>query len=113
MESNINVNKNTYINIITSIVSMASSQVDGVASVSCEAGSLMNRIRSKNQRVIDIDITESNQVIISLSINVYNGYSVPKLVCELQEIIKQEVEKATFYKVKSVNVTVIGVVFPS
>lgn len=113
MEETSNVKKDTYINIITSIVSMASSQVDGVASVSSEAGSLMNRIRAKNQRAIDIDITPSNQVVISLSINVYSGYSVPKLSCALQDFIKQEVEKATFYKVKSVNITVIGVVFPS
>lgn len=114
MENNsVDVKKDTYINIITSIVGMASSKVDGVASVSNEAGSLMNRIMARSHHSIEIDFTPSNQVVISISINVYSSYSVPKLTAELQEIITQEVEKATFFKVKAVNVTVVGAVYAS
>lgn len=114
MDNNsVDVKKDTYINIITSIVGMASSKVDGVASVSSEAGSLMNRIMARNHHSIEIDFTPSNQVVISMSINVYSNYSVPKLTAELQEIITEEVEKATFFKVKAVNVIVVGAVFAS
>lgn len=109
-----NVNKETYISIITSIVSVAASQVDGVASISNEAGSIMSRLSLKNKnKSIEVEITPNNQVIISLSINAYYGYQVPSLSCELQDLIVKEVERTTFYTVKAVNVNVVGVVIPS
>lgn len=109
-----NFNQDTYINIIKSIASVAASQVDGVASISHEAGSILNRLNFKNKNsAIEVEIIGELQVIISLSINAYYGYRVPQITCELQDLIKNEVEKTTFYKVKSVNVHVVGIVFPS
>lgn len=112
MESN--VNRDTYISIINSIVSVAASAVDGVASISSEAGSIVDKLnlRKKNQS-IEIEITPSDQVVISVDVNAYYGYKIPLLTCELQEMIKNEVEKTTFYKVKAINVNIVGVVFPA
>lgn len=109
-----NVKKDTYISIITSTVSVAASRVSGVASISSEAGSIMNRLNlSNSNKSIEVEINQNNLVTITISINAYYGYKIPTLTCELQELIKAEVEKTTFYKVKAVNVNIVGVVFPS
>ncbi|MEG1510026.1 MAG: Asp23/Gls24 family envelope stress response protein [Clostridia bacterium] len=102
-----------YANIITSIAQVAAKQVDGVASVTYEAGSVFDSVKAKQKNKCIVVNINKNFVIITISINAYYNYSVPVLVSQLQEKIKQEVEKATNYSVKYVNVNVIGVVFKS
>ncbi len=105
------LNQNTYISLIASIISNATSKAKGVASVSTESG-ISNKFTSKNgYDGIEIVITHSNMVVISLSINAYFGYALPEIVSELQNSIKKDIEEQTSFKVKSVNVNVIGVVF--
>ena len=103
----------TYINIITSIAGSSASEVDGVASVSYEVG-LSNNIfdfgKSKKNQAIEVRINNENLVIIDMSINVYYGYKIPYIICELQEKIKKNVEEQTYFKIKNINVTVVGVV---
>ncbi len=50
-------------------------------------------------------------VVISLSINAYFGYPLPEIVSELQNTIKKDIEEQTSFKVKAINVNVVGVVF--
>lgn len=115
-----NKNKSTsmtdnYINIISSVVETAAGQTEGVASITNESGSVLNNVGrgiKKSNRSIKVDIINDN-VTIELSINAYSTYTVPELVCRLQENIKKEVEKATCYRVKAINVYVVGVVFTS
>lgn len=105
------LNQNTYISLITSIISVAASKVKGVASISTESG-IINKYTSKNNsNGIEIVITHTNMVIISLSINAYYGYQLPEIVSELQSAIKRGVEEQTSYKVKAININVVGVVF--
>lgn len=105
------LNQNTYISLITSIISNTATKVKGIASVSPESG-IANKFTSKNNaNGIEIVITHTNMVIISMSINAYYGYQLPEIVSELQSAIKREVEEQTNYKVKAINVNVVGVVF--
>lgn len=109
-----NVNQETYSNIITSVVSVAASRVAGIASISNESGSIMSKLHFKNKsKSIEVEITSAGQVIITLSCNVYFGFRVPDVAAELQDTIKAEIEKATNYKIKSININVVGVVFPT
>lgn len=100
----------TYMNIITSITGSAASQVDGVVSVSygTQKKGLFGK-KNKN-KAIDVVLYDNKFVKIEISVNVYYGYVIPVVVCKLQEKIKQEIEKSTFYKVSSVNVNVVGIV---
>lgn len=105
------LNQNTYTSLITSIISVAASKVKGVASISTESG-IINKYTSKNNaNGIEIVITHTNMVIISLSINAFYGYPLPEIVSELQGSIKREIEEQTNFKVKAININVIGVVF--
>ena len=56
---------------------------------------------------------DKNRVFIDVFLNVYFGYSVNDVAFKVQENIKRSVESMTEYKVDSVNVHVVGVVFDS
>ncbi len=102
----------TYINVISSITGSAASQVDGVVSVtygSTKKQKVGKKSSSKN-KAIDVVIYDNRLVKIEISVNIYYGYVIPVVVCKLQEKIKQEIEKSTFYRVSSVNVNVVGIV---
>lgn len=100
----------TYINVITSITGSAASQVDGVVSVTYGSGKDEAKNRKNKNKAIDVVIYDNKLAKIEISVNIYYGYNIPVVVCKLQEKIKQEVEKSTFYKVSSVNVNVVGIV---
>ena len=102
----------TYVNIITSIVGVAASQTEGVASVTNEAGSPLSNIGAlrRGSRSIKVDII-NDSVTVEISINAYSTSNVPELVCRLQENVKREIEKSTSYRVKAINVHIVGVVF--
>ena len=107
--------EDNYVNIIRSIVATAAGQTEGVASITDEAGSVLNNVSSvktRGNKSIKVDII-NDAVTIELSINAYDSTSIPELVCKLQENIKEEVEKVTNYRVKSINVSIVGVVFTS
>lgn len=104
--------KDTYVNIITSVAGSAASQVDGVASVSYEAG-LAKSIRlgkHKKNNAVKVELYDDMTAIIDISVNVYYGYVIPKVIANMQQAILDEVERTTSYKVKAVNVVVAGVV---
>ena len=102
----------TYINVISSITGSAASQVDVVVSVTYgnTKKQKVGRKSSAKNKAIDVVIYDNRLVKIELSVNIYYGYVIPLVVCKLQEKIKQEIEKSTFYKVSSVNVNVVGIV---
>lgn len=109
-----NVNQNTYISVITSAATVAASRVEGVASITNESGFITEKLNIKNMnKGVNVEINSSNQVILDISINVMYGYKVPELVCRVQEVVKEEIETTTSYKVKSINVNVVGVIIPS
>lgn len=99
----------TYVSVIASIAGSAASQVKGVASVSYEAGLKGASGKGRKNNAILVKI-KNDTVTVDISVNVYYGNVIPQVVCKLQEKIKEEVEKSTYYKVKNVNVTIVGVV---
>ncbi|MDD4316163.1 MAG: Asp23/Gls24 family envelope stress response protein [Clostridia bacterium] len=108
-DSNNHEVNNRYANLISSIAGTALSQTEGVAK---ELGLVKYKfgLSTLKNRNIHVYIDE-NRVIIDLYINVVYGHSVPDVVCNLQERIKQAVETATRYKVESINVNVSNIIF--
>lgn len=110
MKDSINYEANNrYANLISSIAGTALSQTEGVAK---EVGLTKFKfgLGSFKNRNIHVYIDE-NRVIIDLYTNMIYGYSVPDVVCNLQERIKKAVEAATRYKVQSINVNVSNIIF--
>lgn len=102
-----------YLKIIESVASIAAYQVEGVASLSNEAGAVFQRNayvkKGKNSVTAYF---KNNQVVLDIYLNAYHNYKVPNLALAVQQRVKDEVEKATSYKVKDINIHIVGIVFP-
>ena len=106
-------NKDTYKGVISSIACGVASQVEGVASVSYEVGyngPAFTPSRKKRTSAISVTLTDDTATI-DIAVNVFYGYVIPQVVCDMQEKIKHAVENSTYYKVKEGSVCVAGVVF--
>jgi len=99
-----------YEDIIASIVGTAAFKVAGVASLSAVPG-----VRGKSQRrspksvLVTLDADDTARIDIYL--NAFSGVSVSDLAYDIQQIVSSEVQSATRFKVKAVNVNVMGIVF--
>lgn len=98
-------------NVVISIVSLATQEINGIASISRSAVSFIKSAFSKNvNRGIIVEFTDNN-VNIEVFVNVKFGYSVKDVAFRVQENIKSSVESMTEFKVTGVNVHVVGVTF--
>jgi Uncharacterized protein conserved in bacteria len=98
-----------YQSIIASIANNAISKIEGI---SLDVGLVkykfgLSTLKDRNVMVY----IEGDSVIIDMYVNVAFGYSVPEVVCALQEKIKTEVERNTRFEVKKINVHVTNIVF--
>lgn len=97
--------------VVISIVSLATQEINGIASISRNSVSAIKSTFSKNINRGIIVGFENNQVTIDVFVNVKFGYSVRDVSFRVQENIKSSVESMTEYKVSAVNVHVVGVTF--
>ncbi|MBQ8451440.1 MAG: Asp23/Gls24 family envelope stress response protein [Clostridia bacterium] len=102
-------------NVVISIVSLATQEINGIASISRNSVSAIKSALSKNiNRGIIVEFEEKTnvtEVTIDVFVNVKFGYSVKDVAFRVQENIKSSVESMTEYKVSLVNVHVVGVTF--
>ncbi len=98
-------------NVVISIVSLATQEINGVASISRTAVSPLKSMFSKNISRGIIVSFEENNVSIDVYVNVKFGYSVKDVAFRVQENIKSSVESMTEFKVAASNVHVVGVTF--
>lgn len=97
--------------IVSGIVSLAVSEINGVAILSNGKKSFLKRVSKTDKREgIKIDY-EGDGMYVDVSIKVYYGYSVPDIAFRIQENIKKSVESMTNFKIANVDVHVLGVIF--
>ena len=99
-----------YEDIIASIAGVAAFKVSGVASLSGVAG-MRGKSQKRQPKSVLVTIGEKDLVTIDVFVNAFSGVSVPDLAYDIQQSICTEVESATKFKVKAVNVNVAGIVF--
>ena len=100
-----------YENIISSLTASTVSQIDGVADLSIDSGSMLGRIFKSKGNSVQVSLNDKKEAVIDVSFKAYYGYKVPELSFEIQQSVISKVEAATPYKVKAVNINVVGVVF--
>ncbi|MFA5450320.1 MAG: Asp23/Gls24 family envelope stress response protein [Clostridia bacterium] len=98
-----------YSSIIASIANSAITKTEGL---SLELGLVkykfgLSTLKDRNVMVY----IDGENVIIDMYVNVAFGYSVPEVVCQLQEKIKREVEESTRFIISKINVHVANVSF--
>lgn len=98
--------------VIFSIVSLATQEINGIASISRNYTSMVKGlVNKKYNKGIIIDFDKNGKVNISVFVNVKFGYPVKDVAFRVQENIKQSVESMTEYKVGLINVNVVSVTF--
>ena len=96
----------TYYNagIVKGMVSLAVSEVAGVAI------STKGKKSAKFSDAIKLKFEDSG-ICVDVNVNVFTGYNVPDVAFNIQQNIKQSVESMSEYKITSVNVHVVSVIF--
>ncbi|MGI6075523.1 MAG: Asp23/Gls24 family envelope stress response protein [Pyramidobacter sp.] len=97
--------------VIQEIASRALSRVSSVAPAS--AGSSVLGIGRKSADGVRVSIEEGDtpQISMDVYVQVKYGLRIPDVAWDLQEFLKNELEKSTGYAVKAVNIYVQGVFF--
>lgn len=105
-KSNTPKHQSIFAETIISIVMEAVKTVEGITLLSAD-----NSKKRTGDRGIQVYFIGENKVSIDIFTNIAYGHTVPQLASAVQEKIKSEVEASTRYKVASVNVKVVSVIF--
>lgn len=86
--------------IVRSIIELAVPRVEGVA---------LNNANSKD--AILIEFSGETSVSVDVTVSVRYGYNIPDVAYNIQQSVKQNVEAMSKYKVETIDVHVVNVVF--
>ncbi len=98
-------------NVVLSVVSLATQEINGIAGISRDAISFAKRVFNKNYHKGIILEFVDNSVYVDVFVKVKFGYSVRDVAFRVQENIKSSIESMTDFKVAEINIHVTGVVF--
>ena len=105
-------NQERYEDIISSIVTSAVSQIEGVADLTLDSGATSKgRLFRTQNNSVQVTLFEGNEATVDICVKAFYGTMVPDLAYRIQTAVKKEVESGTPYRVRNVNVNVVGVAF--
>lgn len=97
-------------NVISSISSIASLEIEGVKSIDKDLkSSLFEAIGQKSFSAIKVDISKNEEVRVEIPLIVKYGYNVPEVASRVQENVRQALEKMSNLSVKDININVRGI----
>ncbi len=97
--------------VVSQIIELSAKEIAGVASLAVNAkGVMMGLVSQKFKKGIYLNFTDDG-IETTVYLNVLFGYSVSEVAYRVQENIKKSVESMTEYKVKKINVIIVGVSF--
>ena len=85
--------------VLVSLATEAAQDVEGIH--------LLNSKR--NRGAVSVYVLPNEKVTADFFVSIDLGYSVPSTVATLQEKVKNQIESATKFKVRSINVQVVNV----
>jgi len=97
--------------VVVEIIELAAKEIAGVASFASSAGLAVKSAFSKKfKKGIFLNFTEDG-IETTVYLNALFGHSVNEVAYRVQENIKKSVESMTEYKVKKINIIIVGVKF--
>ena len=90
--------------VLAAISAAAALEVEGVSS-------LTNPSKKNSTRGIHVKL-EEEKVVITMSVLMTYGHTIPEVGKAVQEAVKTAIESMTGLEVAAVNVSVSGIVFP-
>lgn len=99
--------------VLAVIAAAAATEVEGVGGLSASLSSGMSELVGRKVQAKGVRLSmEEEQITIDLSLLVKYGHAVPEVAKAVQDAVASAVENTSGLSVRSVNVTVAGVVFP-
>ena len=92
-------NLDTFNKVITSLATDAVADVEGISLLGTK----------KSRGAVSVYFLPNEKVSVDTYVVIAQGYAVPVTVAALQENVKYQIERATKYKVHTVNVHVMSV----
>lgn len=93
--------------VVTSIVTHAAGEVEGIVSVGAKTGVDLKKAFGKGVKIV---ISENNEVSVDCNVVVAYGHAVVNVAQAAQDAITAAVESMTGVKPVAVNVNVCGIV---
>ena len=98
-------------NILFSIVSLATKEINGVVGLSKKSTNIVARtLQNEDFTGIKIKYNTNGMIIVDVYIDVYNNISAPDLCFKVQENIKNNILSMADIKTAKVNVHIVDVV---
>lgn len=97
-------------NVISSISSIAATEIEGVKRVGRDLKSgLFEAISQKYFSAIKVDISKNEEVKVEIPLIIKYGYNIPDIAGRVQENVRQALEKMSSLCIKDINVNVQGI----
>ncbi len=99
--------------VVETIISIAASEVDGVASVgSFAASGLRSKFQSRPSKAgVEVKANQDGTLNITLHIEVYYGYVLPDLAAELRQSVSDALLVQMGLEVSNIDIYVDGIQF--
>jgi uncharacterized alkaline shock family protein YloU len=97
-------------NVISSIASIAATEIEGVKRVGRDLKSGLAELFGKNFfSAIKVDIFKNEDVKIQIPLIIKYGYNIPEIANRVQENVRLALEKMSNLSIKEINVNVQGI----
>ncbi|MCK9432020.1 MAG: Asp23/Gls24 family envelope stress response protein [Candidatus Omnitrophica bacterium] len=97
-------------NVISSISSIAATEIDGVKKVGSDLRSgFMELLGKKIFSSIKVEISKNEEVKVEIPLIVKYGYNIPEVAGRVQENVRLALEKMSNLLIKEINVNVQGI----
>ncbi len=103
---------NVYISeeVLAGISAAAALEIEGVSGLTANLGSDIAELLGKKSLAKGVSVkTEDDKVVVTLSILMAYGHTIPEVGKAVQETVKNAVESMTGLEVSAVNVNVAGI----
>lgn len=100
--------------VLEVILGISAQKVDGVAGMRGGLKSGFNRVFGREDRGkgVDLSVDEDSQLTADVYVYLKYGVNVPAIAGKVQAALQQQLTQMTDMNLKSINVHVVGLVFP-
>lgn len=97
-------------NVISSIASIAATEIEGVKSVGRDSRSAaFEFFGQKYFSAIKVDISKNEEVEVEIPLVIKYGYNIPDVAGRVQENVRQALEKMSNLSIKDIDINVRGI----
>lgn len=99
-------------NILLSIISLATKEISGVASLEDSFCMKLKKLFNKSDSTgVKIKVSKNGQLVVDVFIKIFSGINVPDIAYKVQENIKNNIVSMVDMRVSKINVHIVGVDF--